>query len=244
MRFFSLSILLVISLPLYAFQLQPGDLLFQDIECGHLCNAIFTVTHRYNSTDISHVAMVVETKPKVIVIEAIGKDVHLTPLKTFLHRWHSVDQHGHPRVMVGRLKKPYHSLIPKAIQAARSWLGRPYNVDFTPNNLQAHHQSFYCSQLIYDAFEKANHGHPIFAQDHMSFDNPKTQQFYTGWDTYFQALHRSIPQGKLGTNPGEMSRSPDLHILCRYGHLKQQKATSLSIPLCQLVPKHQKGQTQ
>eukprot|EP00121_Abeoforma_whisleri_P005710 Awhi_evm1s5180 len=38
---------------------QPGDLLFQDLDCVELCDAITSVTFGYENTQVSHVGMVV-----------------------------------------------------------------------------------------------------------------------------------------------------------------------------------------
>ncbi|MDA7742143.1 YiiX/YebB-like N1pC/P60 family cysteine hydrolase [Francisellaceae bacterium] len=212
----SFLILFSLSTTLFAFTLKPGDLLFQDLECGPLCNAIFTVTHGYHNTDVSHVAMVVSIKPKVLIIEAINKDVHLIPLKKFLAR--SLDKDKKPRVMVGRLTQPYRHLIPQAIKDAKKWIGKPYNNDYTSNN---HDEEFYCSQLIYDAFENANEGKPIFTQDKMNFHDFKTHHTFPSWKAYFKSIKKDVPQGKLGTNPGKISRSPHLKIIHFYGKLQK-----------------------
>lgn len=71
-HFYCLFFLYLYSASLFAFALKPGDLLFQDLECGSLCDAIFQVTHGYHETHISHVGMVISTKPKTMVIEAIA----------------------------------------------------------------------------------------------------------------------------------------------------------------------------
>ena len=189
-----------------AFSLKPGDLLFQDLNCGKLCNAIFSVTSGYGNTDVSHVGMLVSSGE---VIEAIGKNVHLTPIKQFLNRG---------PVMVGRLTQPYRHLIPQAINLAKSWIDEPYNYNFTPQN---HDKKFYCSQLVYDAFKQANHNVAIFAQDHMNFKNPQTHKFYPAWSKYFNQIHSQIPQGHPGTNPGKMSLSPNIKIIHFYEKLSQ-----------------------
>ena len=41
--------------------LQDGDLLFQDLNCGELCNAIEAVTEGVNGKDFSHCAIVVKS---------------------------------------------------------------------------------------------------------------------------------------------------------------------------------------
>ena len=64
--------------------LQNGDLLFQDMDCGPICNAIEEVTEGFDGHDFSHIGLVTIQKDSIFIIEAIGKDVHLTPLATFL----------------------------------------------------------------------------------------------------------------------------------------------------------------
>lgn len=220
-RYLFVFILIFVSLNAAAFTLQPGDLLFQDLNCGALCNAITTVTEGYDHTDVSHIAMVVNTGKHPMVIEAIGKDVHETPLHQFLLR--SLDKQGQPRVMVGRLTPPYRHLIPRAIQYAEAKLADPYNSDFTPANKG---RTFYCSQLIYDAFQAANDNHPIFKQDRMNFKNPSTGVYVPAWQQYFTQLHQPIPQGKWGTNPGALSRMPDVEIIYFYGKLRHNVLSS------------------
>lgn len=196
----------------YGLQLRVGDLLFQDINCGSLCKGIFSVTHGYDHRDVSHVAMVVSTGKNPMAIEAVGGGVQLTPLKMFLSR--SVDENNQPRVMVGRLKPAYQTLIPRAVKISKSWLGLPYNSTFTPNN---HQKSFYCSQLIDQAFSKANHGVAIFKADRMNYKNPQTHDFFAAWVHYFKTLKAPIPQGQWGTNPAALSRSNHLDIVYTYG---------------------------
>lgn len=197
------------------FQLQLGDLLFQDLDCGFMCNGIDKVTYGFADTDVSHVGMVTSVKDShVMVIEAGSKGVVETLLSVFLARSH--DQFGHPRVMVGRLVADDQYLIPAAITGAKANLGKPYNVSFTPNQ----GQSYYCSQLIHDAFAQANGGQAIFHQHPMNFDDPETGKLAPAWRRYFSALHTSPPQGQLGTNPGQLSREANIKIIYHYGQLR------------------------
>ncbi len=52
--------------------LQEGDLLFQNLNCGELCDAIEAVTEGVNGKDFSHCAMVVKINDSLKVVEAIG----------------------------------------------------------------------------------------------------------------------------------------------------------------------------
>ncbi len=204
-------IFLILSNQAYSYQPQKGDLLFQDLNCGTLCNAITTVTYGYHNTQISHVAMIISTGKNPQVIEAIGDDVHLTALSTFLLR--SRDPSGNARVLVGRLKPQYQPLIPEAIKIALKWQGLPYNATFNPDN---QFKTFYCSELIYDTFMLANNGKPIFKLNMMTFK--QNGKFLPEWVQYFKAQKAHIPEGKSGTNPGMMSRSKAIDIIYSYSN--------------------------
>src|SRR5688572_28770806 len=108
------------------FELQNGDLLFQDLDCGGLCDAIESVTTGYKNSTFSHVGIVkISADGTVMVLEAIGKDVHYTPLNTFLIT--QLDSDKKPKVAVGRFKQEYQHLISKAFTASEKYLGKPYD---------------------------------------------------------------------------------------------------------------------
>ena len=200
------------------FELQTGDLLFQDLDCGTLCNGIGQVTYGVDNTYMSHVGIVdKKMNSKPVVIEAISQGVVETPLSTFLARSH--DKNGDPMVLVGRLKPQYQKLIPSAIDYSRKQIGKPYNASFIPNN----GQSFYCSQLVYFAFTHANHNKSIFQQNQMNFTDSKSKQMTAAWKEYFDQLKVKPPQGKIGTNPGLMSRESNILIVHKYGQLRVHK---------------------
>jgi len=66
--------------------LQEGDLLFQNLDCGPLCDAIEEVTKGYDDSSFSHIGLVVLKHDSIMVVEAIGKDVHLTTINKFIAR--------------------------------------------------------------------------------------------------------------------------------------------------------------
>lgn len=213
-RLFLFLILFCICQLSYAYRPEIGDLYFQDLNCGQLCDAITDVTYGVDHTEVSHVAMLIQAGKNPEVIEAIGNNVHITSLNIFLNR--SLDQNHKPRVLVARLKKPYQNLIPQAIKNAEKWLGKPYNESFTPNN---HFESFYCSELIDDAFMLSNNHHPIFEKNIMTFK--KNGKTLPAWQAYFQSIHQPIPEGQVGTNPGMLSRAPVLSVIYWYGTLRK-----------------------
>lgn len=190
----------------YSGQLREGDLLFQNIQCGPLCNAIEVVTQGVDGKKFSHCALVVKIHDTLKVVEAIGKDVQVNSLRTFFARTGDTDIIHN--VTVERLRKPYRKLIPGAQAFALKQVGKPYDNDFLMNNGR-----WYCSELIYAAFKHANDGKAIFPLKPMTFKDPRTKRFFPAWISYYKALNMPIPQGKPGTNPGLLSRSPKIYIV-------------------------------
>lgn len=124
----------------------PGDLLFQNSDCGPFCEAIEKITEGYGNADFSHIGIVAkDTIETLVVIEAIQSGVTITPLDTFLNR--SLGQDKKPKVVVGRLRKKYNTLIPEALKEAFALVGKPYDKVFSMEN-----DGYYCSELIQEVF--------------------------------------------------------------------------------------------
>ena len=108
------------------FQVQIGDLLFQDLDSDLLCDAIELVTPGYKNGNFSHIGIVIETnKNHVRVLEAIPNKVKTTRLDSFLNR--SADSSDNPKVIVGRLKNEYQYSIPNAISFLKKQIGKEYD---------------------------------------------------------------------------------------------------------------------
>jgi len=190
---------------------KTGDLLFKDVDCGPLCDAIEEVTTGYQGANLSHVGIAARDETgRIVVLEAVSKGVVATDLQTFLNR--GTDLNSPPKVIVGRLKKPYRHLIPVAIKGAVALKGKHYDKAFAIDN-----DAYYCSELIWEIFRRANDGKPVFTLEPMTFNDPKTGQTLPAWQEYFSKLGIDIPQGKPGINPGGISRSPMLAIVYSYG---------------------------
>jgi len=193
------------------FQMKEGDLLFQDSDCGSLCEAIERVTLGYHGADFSHVGIVYEKEGHWFVIEAISRGVVETPLQEFLGR--SYDVNGNPKVIAGRLKSPFQSLIAGALDKAFELKGQPYDDIY-----QMGDDRYYCSELIYEIFKSANEGNPLFKVFPMTFKDPDTGETFPVWETYFRKLDHPIPEGEPGLNPGGLSRSDAIRIVHIYGY--------------------------
>lgn len=193
------------------FQPEPGDLLFQDLDLGPLCDAIEAVTQGYRGANLSHCGIVAASpRGRVVVIEAVSSGVRATPLAEFLAR--SRDAAGRPKVLVGRLRPPDRHLIRPALEEARSLLGRPYDGLFAIDNGR-----YYCSELIYEIFRQANSGRPVFKLAGMTFKDPTTGATLPAWVSYFRERAVPVPEGKPGINPGGISRSPRIEVVHAYG---------------------------
>jgi len=193
------------------FTLQPGDLLFQDLDGSPFCEAVEKVTQGYNGAQLTHVGIVLDVAGNsVTVIEAYSGGVIETPLDTFLNR--SQDCNGRPKVFVGRLRPRYRRLIKPALAAAQALKGKPYDNVFDIQN-----DAYYCSELVYVCFKEANKGRPLFELQPMTFIDPDTKATFPIWQAYFRELGVAVPEGQRGLNPGSVSRSPVLRIVHIYG---------------------------
>lgn len=187
---------------------RNGDLLFQDLDCGPLCDAIEKVTEGVGGLDFSHMGLVYVTEnDAAFVIEAIGGSVQITPLEQFIYR--SRDAKGNPKVIVAHMPDSLIDVSHQAVSIARSQLGMPYDDAFLPNN-----NKWYCSELIAFAFNKAA-GKTLFADAPMTFKDADGM-FFPAWVEYFRELDKRIPEGQPGCNPGGMSRVTFLTIELPY----------------------------
>lgn len=180
--------------------LRSGDLLFQKMNCGELCDAIHAVTEGYKGNDFSHLGLVVIENDTVFIIEAAGNAVRKVTLEQFSKNTQST-------MFIGRVKSKYQKLIPQVISFAKQQIGIPYDDDYLYDN-----GKYYCSELIYDAFLKA-YGKPFFELQPMTFKQPESKAFFPAWVEYYQNIKVEIPEGELGCNPGGISTSDKIKIV-------------------------------
>ncbi|AZQ65200.1 hypothetical protein EI427_23590 [Flammeovirga pectinis] len=202
---FSLSIVLLYGCTTSSFKiddLQPGDIIFQDVDCGPFCDAVDKVTSGYQGKDFSHCALVVEENDSLFIIEAVGKGVVKTSFTQFFSK--KIAAGG---TLVGRVKKQYANLAPKAAKNAFQYLGKQYDDVFDINN-----DKYYCSELVYETYKEANNGKEVFKLYPMTYKDPDTQAFFPIWINYFKQLNINIPEGEPGLNPGGVSKSTYLDI--------------------------------
>mgnify|MGYP000845513626 CR=1 FL=1 len=191
------------------FRIMEGDFLFQDLDCGELCDAIEKVTGKVDGKSFSHVGLVVRRGDSLAVAEAIEQDVHYTQLKAFLER--NVDSTGKYKIYVGRLAGFYQPLIPRAASFIHKQKGTAYDDAFIYDN-----GKYYCSELIYDAFQFAFGGKPFFELSDMTYKDPDTGEIFPPWVEYFKALNTEIPEGLPGCNPNSIARDSKIKIVKKF----------------------------
>jgi hypothetical protein len=179
--------------------LKEGDIIFQSMNCD-LCKAINAVTEGFEGKDFSHLGLVHIQNDSIYVIEAAGKNVKLTPLEVF-------KTYTSETMYVGRLKRKYRKYIPIAVEFSLSQMGVSYDEAYLYDN-----GSYYCSELIYDAFLEA-YKKPFFELTPMTFKEPNSNDYFQVWIDYYGDLKQEIPEGELGCNPGGISTSNKLKII-------------------------------
>ena len=164
---------------------REGDLLFHVVEQG---NAITDVTPGM----IDHVAIVVSGDS---VIEAVGQGVKMTPLDSLRHQ---AEQY-----LVGRVKGVD---VQQSIAHARRYLGRAYDKLYLSEN-----EDIYCSELVQFSFVNKQ-GERLFAPIPMSFHDA-SGRITDYWTQFYAQHHMEVPEGQPGTNPGELSKRPNVKIV-------------------------------
>lgn len=187
------------------FSLKVGDILFKEYPSdSSFTDAVVSVTNSLDRYRFSHVGVITKSNGKLVVTEAVFSGVKETPIDSFLLTARCIG--NQPIVLATRLKKQYKKAIKPALPRLKAILGKPYDKEFLPDN-----DKYYCSELIYETF--LIDGKPIFEARPMTFKDKNTGVTSPLWVKYFREINCKIPEGTIGTNPGDMSRSPILDVL-------------------------------
>ncbi len=192
------------------FELKEGDLLFS-VGKGEsqLLKAIQNATSKKQDIPFSHVGIVMIENDSIFVLEAEpSKGVIKTPVEKFFDE--TLHVKGKPVIAVGRVKPQFEYTISGAVKNTQNHLGKKYDFAYDETN-----NDFYCSELVRFAFIDSL-GNPVFAPLAMSFKNKETAQPEPYWIEHFQKLGKEIPEGKPGTNPADMAKSPVINIVHTY----------------------------
>lgn len=192
-----------------ASQLRPCDLLFVVNGRG---NAITASTEGVAGLPIDHVGVALMADSGVSVCEAIPvRGVTRTPLAAFLRR--ANEGGGGLSVLVGRVAR----LDVAATEANLAAIHAPYDSLYLPGL-----EAVYCSELVQTAFVDST-GRRVFPTIPMSFHD-RSGRILPEWTAFYARHGMDVPEGKPGTNPGQLSRDEAVTIL---GWLTLEAADSL-----------------
>ena len=174
--------------------LCEGDLLFCVKNEG---NQITDVTNGVGGMKIDHVAIFCKIGQHPYALEAIHKGVCLTPIDSFMTR--------RGAVLAARLKDTVGVAL--SVERALKYLGKPYDFNFMPDD-----SAFYCSELVQKSYRYKS-GELVFKPIPMSFHD-KTGKITQYWKDYYSRQGLQVPEGEPGSNPGDLSRSEAIKIIC------------------------------
>ena len=189
--------------------LQNGDLIFvglpmdYDAEGGSMDEAIASATGVDGELNLIHVAIAEVQADSVWIIDATikhGIDRH--PLDTFLTDF-TLNDGSLPEFIIKRVEGVD---ADAAVEKAKTFCGRGYDTMFLPDN-----EELYCTELVQRSYLDAD-GNEVFESRPMNFlASDGTMPKY--WEWLFGLLGMEVPQGVPGTNPHDMSESPNLKIV-------------------------------
>jgi len=134
--------IVLISGPAYSYlsySPNEGDIVFQSLLPNPLVIAIEGITR----SEYSHCGIVVNKNNKWMVLEAIGP-VKETPLLSWILQGRNF------KIDVYRFKSEFQQNIPRMIEEAYKFKGRPYDIQYKMDD-----EKIYCSELIYKAYKNA-----------------------------------------------------------------------------------------
>ena len=193
MNRFVLALLLILPLKLYALELKVGDILLQPLDCWS-CSLI----EAQEESIYSHMGMVIETEPEVVVIEALGM-VRTMSLEEFNKRTQknqklSVRRFRHEKAVAFLVENK------KDLQEMffSDFSGLKYDHDFLWNNFDENgFEKMYCSEMVtklLSGFLRIE-----LPMKRMKFDKNREQ-----WIRYFKG---NPPDGKWGNSPASFEKS-------------------------------------
>lgn len=187
--------------------LRTGDLIFvglpmdYDAEGDSMDAAISAATGEEGALNLIHVAIAEVDADSVWIIDAtIAHGVDRHPLAVFLKDF-TLKDGTYPEFIIKRFKGVD---TEAAVQRARTYCGRGYDVRFLPDN-----EDQYCTELVQNSYLDAS-GNQVFHSEPMNFCAPDgTMPPY--WEWLFGKLGMEVPQGVPGTNPQRMAQSDLLY---------------------------------
>ena len=171
------------------YTLQSGDLLFLTENRSDMENAISASTGEY-----THVVLVErDSADDVWIIEAKPENgvqrISYSQFEREHQLWFFMESFN-----IYRLTVPFDTVA--VITRAKSLIGKPYDDSFLPDN-----DAYYCSELVQVAFGDIFESKPMNWRD----ADGNLPEY---WVKHFKKIHMRVPEGIMGTNPTDLSRSP------------------------------------
>ena len=188
------------ALPISYTHLRNGDLIFVGAENEGLSGAIKRSTSNYASYNFDHIGIIEKTNDSLFVLHAAPKDGSQREELRLFYKNQGKEENS---IIIYRLKKDYQHSIPKAIETAKTMLGKPYNWKYILNE-----DEYYCSDFVERAFRKDS----IFEHIPMNFKNLETGKIDNFWIELYEKMNTTVPQDLPGTNPNQLSSSPKLEL--------------------------------
>ncbi len=203
MRKIIATITLLAQLAVAAAQVTVADLADCDLVfvVNHKGDAITNVTHGTQGLNINHMAIVCTgAQGGPMLLQADGRGVHAQWLDHEPLR----DASGKPRLLVGRINVPFSPTL--SLQRAVGYLGAPYDWNYSDSD-----SAIYCSELATKCIVGAG-GQPVLGTVPMEFrDSSGNIPQY--WLEHYGKQGLPVPEGEPGSNPGEVSRRPQVTIM-------------------------------
>ncbi|GAF04835.1 YiiX/YebB-like N1pC/P60 family cysteine hydrolase [Saccharicrinis fermentans] len=183
--------------------IKTGDILFRANHKNGLSKAINEVTQTQSKTNYTHMGICKVLDDSVFVIHAhpsIG--VCKEPLTNFCH------PNGDSSYITDlyRIKAELKPNIKQALIQAEDLIGEPYDHTYILSE-----PGYYCSEFIYEIFKSDT----LFSLNPMTFKDPASGKFHSGWLEHYQKLGLTIPEGLPGCNPNEMAAEGKLDFILR-----------------------------
>ncbi len=192
-------------------KIQTGDIIFLDLDCGDMCQAIIDVTKEQlgGGPDISHVGQIERDKDGGLFVYEVLPElgVRRTPWKKLIERlqYSRSKKPLKSRILVGRIREEAKRLALNGLAEIRAQIGKSYNELFREGKpyqdlLKENEDSFYCSQLLERAWSRANQSNSIFKLRRMTFGKPGSAGRLK-WEEYFRTRGVQLPEGHWGISP-------------------------------------------
>lgn len=172
------------------YAVQEGDIVFQPLPHGALVDAIEGVS----GSIYSHCGIVERMDGEWYVLEAIGP-VQVTPLGEWIRRGRS----GYFDAF--RLDAELQPKTPAILAAARTYLGRPYDIHYSFDD-----ERIYCSELIFKAVKSAT-GVSLGKVQRLGDLN------WQPHEAFIRSIESYVPKDREMITPQSLSEAPELTLV-------------------------------